>query len=153
MAESLDSPLRVNITLKRKVNRRVNVPRFLSGTIAPKESIEAETLAALRVCHAKSLGDDVSVGEVSELEFSWDATHMLLLSSSCCFLYQAGRPWKRPRAFCEGSSRGISCLNLQPVWVNAHRPSWIHMSQYTLLLFDVEGLVARMRSIWFWGKM
>lgn len=51
----------------------------------------------------------------------------------CCsarsFFHQPGKPWNRPSFSCVSLSLGISCLNLQPCWVKAQVPSWIHLSQ------------------------
>lgn len=128
----------------------LNIPNLLlSCDIAIKESTVPGILPSATFCQAKSeLLDDAVVGEASQLELELSRA-VLMADSSCCFLNQLGRPWKSPRVLWVSSSRGISCLNLHPVWVKAHLPSWIHMSQYTLFLLCTFGFVATMRSIWF----
>lgn len=47
-----------------------------------------------------------------------------------CFFHHAGYPWNRPSLSWVSRSWGISCLYLQPCWVKAQVPSWIHLWQW-----------------------
>jgi hypothetical protein len=56
-------------------------------------------------------------------------------SAACLRIHHVGGPENRPSDSRVSVSDGISWRNLQPCWVKAHFPSWIHLSHQTFLGF------------------
>lgn len=92
----------------------------------------------------------VGMGELVKVEPD-DRESRRRKMSWCLSLYHFGIPWFSPRDIWVALSSGISCLYLQPSWVKAQVPSWIHLSQYTFCLRSDVGagllLAATIESI------